>query len=108
MSIIFYDRVAYGDAFVADIGTRVVTGGGDELTDNVLAFVTERTAEGIVCCALQAKSPNDGRTKNDPSDLTGRNFSSSITALGPPQYVSTREICQPGEPFSVRGVRPAI
>ncbi len=57
MAIIFNDRVAYGDAFVANIGAWVVTGGGDELTDHILTFMTERTAEGIVCCALQAKSP---------------------------------------------------
>jgi hypothetical protein len=96
MPIIFNDRVTNGDAFVTNVGAWVVTGGGDELTDNVLAFVTERTAEGIVCCALQAKSPNDGRTTYGPSDLTGRNFSSSITALAGLRDVLAQENSEAG------------
>jgi hypothetical protein len=41
--VIFQNRVAYRDALVANIGAGVVAGGGDELTDYVLALVAEGT-----------------------------------------------------------------
>ncbi len=46
--VVFKDRIADGDALVANIGARVVGGGGDQLADNVLALVTERTTKRIV------------------------------------------------------------
>jgi hypothetical protein len=59
MPVILNDRIAYGNALVADIRSWVIARRGDELANYVLAFMTERTAEGIVCCALQAKSPRN-------------------------------------------------
>jgi hypothetical protein len=54
--VIFQDGIAYGDAFVANVGPRVVAGTRDEFADDLLAFVTKRTAEGIVCTiALHAR-----------------------------------------------------
>jgi hypothetical protein len=61
MPVVLDDRIAHRDAFIADVGTRIVAGGRDKLPYNVLALVTERTAEGIVRSgALQAGSPNCG------------------------------------------------
>jgi hypothetical protein len=55
MPVIFNDGVANGDTFVADIGSGVITGRGYELSDYVLTFMTERTAERVVrSSALQA------------------------------------------------------
>ena len=48
VTIVFNDRIAYSDAFVADVCPGIVTRRRNELTDNVLAFVTKRTAKGIV------------------------------------------------------------
>jgi hypothetical protein len=41
--VVFQNRVADCYAFIADVGTRVVAGGGDELSDYVLALMTKRT-----------------------------------------------------------------
>jgi hypothetical protein len=48
MPVVFNYRIADGDTFIANIGSWVVTGGGNELTDYILAFVAERTAERVV------------------------------------------------------------
>jgi hypothetical protein len=42
--VVFEDGIADGNALVADVGARVVAGGGDELSDYVLALMTERTS----------------------------------------------------------------
>ena len=56
--IVFNDRVANRNALVTNVSPRVIARGRDELTDDVLAFVAERTAEGIVRSgALQTGSP---------------------------------------------------
>jgi hypothetical protein len=41
--VIFQDRITDGDALVADVGTGIVAGGGDQLTDYVLTLMTKRT-----------------------------------------------------------------
>jgi hypothetical protein len=41
--VVFQDRITYRDAFIADIGPRVVARGGDELSDYVLTLMTKRT-----------------------------------------------------------------
>ncbi|HTR26393.1 MAG TPA: hypothetical protein VMI10_20650 [Terriglobales bacterium] len=46
--VVLENRVADRNALVADIGTRVVAWGRDQLPNNVLAFVAERTAERVV------------------------------------------------------------
>jgi hypothetical protein len=48
MPVVFQDGIADGNAFVADISTRIVRGGGDQLSNNVLTLVTKGTAEGII------------------------------------------------------------
>jgi len=56
--IILNDGIANRYTFVTDIGAGVITRGGNEFTDYVLAFVAEGTAEGIIGSgALQAGSP---------------------------------------------------
>jgi hypothetical protein len=58
MTIVLNDRVAYRNAFVADIRSGIIAGGRNEFANYVLALVAERTAEGIVRSgALQAGSP---------------------------------------------------
>jgi hypothetical protein len=39
--VVFEDRVANGNALVADVRAGIVAGGGDELTDYVLAFMAK-------------------------------------------------------------------
>jgi hypothetical protein len=46
--VIFENRVAYGDAFIANICPRVVAGGRDELADYVLTLMTKRTSQSII------------------------------------------------------------
>ena len=48
MPVVLQNGVANGNALVADVRTRIVAGGRDQLPNNILAFVAERTAEGIV------------------------------------------------------------
>jgi len=58
VSVILDDGITNRYTFVTDIGAGVITRGGNEFTDYVLAFVAERTAEGIIGSgALQAGSP---------------------------------------------------
>ena len=42
--VVFQDRVADRDALVADVCARIVAGGGDQLSDYVLALMAKRTA----------------------------------------------------------------
>ena len=46
--VVFENRVADGDALVADVSAGVIAGGGDQLSDYVLAFMAKRTTERIV------------------------------------------------------------
>src|SRR5579864_1970589 len=48
MAVVFKDGVADPNALVTNVGARVIRGGGDQLTNNILAFVTKRTTERIV------------------------------------------------------------
>src|SRR5215470_978177 len=48
IAVVFQDRVADGDTLVADVSAWVIRGRGDQLTNNILAFVAKRTTEGIV------------------------------------------------------------
>jgi hypothetical protein len=41
--VVLQDRVAYSNAFIADVSTRVVAGGGNQLSNYILAFVAKRT-----------------------------------------------------------------
>jgi hypothetical protein len=64
MAVVLNDGIAYGDAFVANIGARIIAGGGDEFANYILTLVTKRTAEGIVRSgALQESSPKLRRIK---------------------------------------------
>jgi hypothetical protein len=46
--VIFENRVANGNALIADVGSGIVARGGDQLSDYVLAFVTKRTPQSII------------------------------------------------------------
>ena len=46
--IVFQNRVADRDALVADVGARIIAGGGDELADYVLALMAKRTTQSII------------------------------------------------------------
>jgi hypothetical protein len=84
--IILNNRIANRYTFVTDIGARVITGGGDELTDYVLAFVAERTAEGIIGSgALQAGSPVLRLEKIKRSLASGLNRYTNPVYQGIPQ-----------------------
>ena len=48
LTVIVEDRVAHSDALVADIRAGVIRWGGDELTNNILTFVAEGTAQRII------------------------------------------------------------
>jgi hypothetical protein len=43
LPVIFEDGVANGYALIADIGSGVIAGGGDQLADNILTLMAERT-----------------------------------------------------------------
>jgi hypothetical protein len=58
VAVIFDDRITNRDAFIADVGSRIIARGRNKFANYVLAFVAKRTAEGIVRSgALQAGSP---------------------------------------------------
>jgi len=46
--IVFENGITDSNALVADIGPRIIAWGGDELSDYVLTFMTERTSESII------------------------------------------------------------
>jgi hypothetical protein len=48
MLVVFEDRIADGNAFVTNVGARVVRRGGNELPDYILALVAERAAQRVV------------------------------------------------------------
>jgi hypothetical protein len=48
MPVVVQDGIADGDAFITDVGAGVIRWGGNQLTNNVLAFMAERTAKRIV------------------------------------------------------------
>jgi hypothetical protein len=54
VTIVLQNRIAYGDAFVANVGTWVIVGRGDELADYVLTLMTERTTQCVIgTCTFQ-------------------------------------------------------
>jgi hypothetical protein len=58
IAVILEYRVADGDALVANVSPGIIAGRRDELSNNVLAFVAERTAQSIVGTrALQRLPP---------------------------------------------------
>jgi len=48
LTVVLNDGIADGDAFIADVSSRIVAGRRNKFADDVLALMTERTAEGIV------------------------------------------------------------
>jgi len=46
--IVFKNGIANAYALVADIGARIIARRGDQLADNILAFMAKRTTECIV------------------------------------------------------------
>ena len=46
--VVFQNRVADRDALVANVGTGIIAGGGDQLSDYVLTLVAERTPQSII------------------------------------------------------------
>jgi hypothetical protein len=48
VTIVFENRIADSYAFVTNVRLGVVGGGGDQLSDNVLAFVAEGTTQSII------------------------------------------------------------
>jgi hypothetical protein len=48
LAVILKNGIAYGDAFVADVSSRIIAGGGNELPNYVLTLMTKRTTKRIV------------------------------------------------------------
>src|SRR5678815_4276451 len=48
IAVVLENRVADGNALIADVGARVIRGGGDQFTNDILTFMTKRTAKGII------------------------------------------------------------
>ena len=48
MAVIFENGVADSNTLVTNVGARIIRGGGDQLTNNILALVTKRTTERII------------------------------------------------------------
>src|SRR5262249_24959476 len=46
--VVFQDRVADRDAFIANVGPRIIARGGDQLADNILTFVTKTASQSII------------------------------------------------------------
>src|SRR5262249_17527761 len=46
--VIFQDRVANGNALIANIGSGVVAWRRDQFPDNILTFMAERAAQGLI------------------------------------------------------------
>jgi hypothetical protein len=44
LTVVFENRVANGNALVADVSTWIVARGGDQLSDGVLTLMAKRTA----------------------------------------------------------------
>jgi hypothetical protein len=81
VAIVFNDGITYRNAFITDIRTRIIARRGDELTNYILAFVTKRTAEGIVGSgALQAGAPIKREIETSLA-LIGRIFITSISTV---------------------------
>ena len=97
VSIILEDRIAYGDAFVTDVSSGVIVGGGDQLTDYVLTFMAKRTTQRVVgTSTFHAESPD---TKNLHCTKIGRTLQ--------PQY-NRRHLRVPWKtPLFAGGGRPA-
>src|SRR5437773_12575643 len=47
-AVVFQNGVADGDAFIADVSAGVIAGGGDELADYVLTFMTKRASQRVI------------------------------------------------------------
>ena len=45
LAVVFKDRIADGDAFIANVGSRIIAGGGDQLTYDVLTLVAKGTTQ---------------------------------------------------------------
>ena len=41
LAIVFQDGIAYGDALISNVGSRVIAGGGDQLTYDILTLVAK-------------------------------------------------------------------
>src|SRR5947208_12653259 len=46
--VILEDGVANGNALIANIGSRIIAGGGNQLTDNILTLMAKRTPQCII------------------------------------------------------------
>jgi hypothetical protein len=81
--VVLNDGITYCDTFIANVCPGIIAGRGDELTDYILTFVTERTAEGIVRSgALQADSPKERKIERSLTLIT-LNKSSISTVFAP-------------------------
>src|SRR3954453_9836143 len=57
LAVIFENGIADGNAFVTDVRARIVRGGGDQLSNDILAFMAERTTQRIIgACTLHGVS----------------------------------------------------
>ena len=85
--VVFENRVADRNAFVADVGTRIVAGGGDELSDYVLTLMTKRTSQSIIGSgtlhAVFSSSAADGIGTHGLRRLQGREPHSISFLLSP-------------------------
>jgi hypothetical protein len=93
VAIVFNDRVADGNAFVADIRARVIAWGRNKFANYVLAFVAEGTAEGIVRSgALQADSPKERKIERSLTLITLDK--SSISTVFAPESLKRARIVE--------------
>ena len=73
VAIVFKNRITDSYAFVTNVRLRVVGGGGDQLSDNILAFVAEGTTQSIIRASalhwdLLTEPPNLGTDKSIIAD----------------------------------------
>jgi hypothetical protein len=48
VTIVLKDRIANGNAFVANVSSRIIVGGRNQFADYVLTLVTKRTTQCVV------------------------------------------------------------
>ena len=107
MPVIFENGVTDPNALVTNVGARIIRGGGDQLTNNVLALVTKRTTERIIrASSLHRDLLKILLIKKRTDNLIIANFGRQGTngLVGYPPYEGKRMTLWPGSRLNPESV----